>query len=365
MPLHLLGKKSWNVYRPENIARVKRDEAQAKAREEEDERRMQEVDAERRIKILRGERPPTPPPPPPAQSSNDASARPERKNTDYYGRYRKRRRLSGEDDTDRDIRMAREDAEQAVSKREELTRSSRPDSEAPLVDSKGHINLFPESKGKTSKNAEAEAEAKKMERSYEDQYTMRFSNAEGFKEHTGRQPWYSSGAQALAAPNAMPDKNVWGNEDPRRQDREQARMLAKDPLAAMKRGVRQLKATQEERKRLNEEKQKELEALKYEERHGSQHHRYHRQKRSRSRDIKTPTRVLNGVTDTTTEIEVGIEAGNVTEITHIDVADIPLTGLIATVIMMAIEAAEIRIGQYQEEIQRGGNHSPYSVVMRL
>jgi hypothetical protein len=35
----------------ENIARVRRDEAQAKAREEEDERIMQQVDAERRIKI--------------------------------------------------------------------------------------------------------------------------------------------------------------------------------------------------------------------------------------------------------------------------------------------------------------------------
>ncbi|KAJ5989187.1 hypothetical protein N7481_004397 [Penicillium waksmanii] len=211
MPLHLLGKKSWNVYNPDNIARVKRDEAQAQAREEEDERLMQEVDAERRIKILRGERPPTPPPPP--QSSADTFARSERKSSDDAGRYRKKRRLAGEDDTDRDIRFAREDAEQALSKRDELSRSSQREGgnqQVPLWDNSGHINLFPEGSKKAEKNSEAEAEKKKKERSYEDQYTMRFSNAEGFKEQAGRQPWYSSGAQVVTAPDAMPDKNVWG-----------------------------------------------------------------------------------------------------------------------------------------------------------
>ncbi|CCF31962.1 hypothetical protein CH063_00727, partial [Colletotrichum higginsianum] len=58
MPLHLLGKKSWNVYNADNIARVRRDEAAAKAKEEAEEQRMQEVDAERRLAILRGEAPP-------------------------------------------------------------------------------------------------------------------------------------------------------------------------------------------------------------------------------------------------------------------------------------------------------------------
>ena len=33
MVLHLLGKKSWNVYNSENVDRVRRDEAEAKARE--------------------------------------------------------------------------------------------------------------------------------------------------------------------------------------------------------------------------------------------------------------------------------------------------------------------------------------------
>ncbi|KAJ5918776.1 hypothetical protein N7454_009920 [Penicillium verhagenii] len=286
MPLHLLGKKSWNVYNPENVARVKRDEAQAKALEEEDERRMQEVDAERRIRILRGERVSTPPPSPPARLPSEAFTRRERTLTDDAGRSRKRRRVAGEDDTDRDIRFAREDAEQASVKREELTAAAlkKTRSEAPILDRDGHINLFPtegDSK-KPEKNKEAEAEAQKEKRSYEDQYTMRFSNAAGFKQSIGQKPWYSSSTQAVEAPD-LTSKNVWGNEDPMRKERAKARMDANDPLAIMKRGVRQLKATEQERKRWNEEKRRELEALKSEQ--GSRDRRGHqRRKRSRSVD---------------------------------------------------------------------------------
>ncbi|KAJ5749958.1 hypothetical protein N7533_006986 [Penicillium manginii] len=306
MPLHLLGKKSWNVYNPDNIARVKRDEVQAQAREEEDERLMQEVDAERRIKILRGERPPTPPPPP--QPSADTYARSEREPNDDAGRYRKRRRLAGEDDTDRDIRFAREDAEQVLSKKDELSLSSqreRRDQQVPLLDSNGHINLFPEGSRKAEKNAEAEAEKKKKERSYEDQYTMRFSNAEGFKEQAGRQPWYSSGAQVVTAPDPMSNKNVWGNEDPMRREREKSRMDVNDPLAVMKRGVRQLKATQQERKLLNEQKRREIESLKTAE---SSSTTRNRRRRSRSMDSLDDFRLVESASKVDTETEAETEA---------------------------------------------------------
>ncbi|OQE05932.1 hypothetical protein PENVUL_c021G04255 [Penicillium vulpinum] len=266
MPLHLLGKKSWNVYNVENIERVRRDEAQAKAREEEDERIMQEVDAERRIKILRGERPPTPPPAPPLLPS-EPGVRQDRKSASDAGGFRKRRRVAGEDDTDRDIRYAREDAAQAVAKREELMLASRKTdtAEVPILDKAGHINLFPVATAKTQKNPEAEAEAARKKRSYEDQYTMRFSNAAGFKETISRKPWYSSAEQNATAPGSMPEKDVWGNDDPRRKERTQARLSVDDPLAAIKRGVRQLKTTEQERKRWNDEKRRELEALKAEE----------------------------------------------------------------------------------------------------
>lgn len=235
---------------------------------------MQEVDAERRIKILRGERPPTPPPAP-SHLSSEPGPRPDRKSAGDAGGFRKRRRVTGEDDTDRDIRYAREDAAQAVAKREELMLASRKadTSQAPILDKAGHINLFPAASAKTEKNSEAEAENARKKRSYEDQYTMRFSNAAGFKETIGWKPWYSSSEQNATAPGAMPEKDVWGNEDPRRKERTQARMSANDPLAAIKRGVRQLKTTEQERKRWNDEKRREIETLKAEELRRSNHRR--------------------------------------------------------------------------------------------
>ncbi|RLL98223.1 hypothetical protein CFD26_100875 [Aspergillus turcosus] len=284
MPLHLLGKKSWNVYNPENIARVRRDEAQAKAREEEEERRMQEIDAERRIQILRGERPSTPPPPPSAPSDT----RRDRPHGEDAGRYRKRRRLAGENDTDRDIRLAREDAQLMLAKREELAVSKT--SDAPLLDSTGHINLFPSEAAQrpAEKNREAEKEAADKNRSYEDQYTMRFSNAAGYRQSAGQRPWYSSSSHDALAPGAMPEKDVWGNEDPMRQERERARLDANDPLAAIKRGVRQLKSVELERKKWNQERKRELDALKAAEKQRSRHRR--RRSTSRSKASETGNR---------------------------------------------------------------------------
>ena len=233
---------------------------------------MQAIDAENRIKLLRGGRP-SATPFSTASFSDAASTLLDKKPTEEGGRYRKRRRLPGEDDTERDIRLAREDAIRADSKRQELLLTSRQDDKNAftLLDSAGHINLFPEdsSSKKAEKNREAEAEAQEKRQRHDDQYTMRFSNAAGFKEQVNRQPWYSSTNRTVSAPDAVADKDVWGNEDTMRKEREKARMNANDPLAVMKRGVRQLKATERERKRWNEEKQKELEALKTEERRRS------------------------------------------------------------------------------------------------
>lgn len=259
---------------------MRRDEAQAKALEEEEERRMQEVDAERRIQVLRGERPSTPPPAPSSPKSGPDKTNHREEDRDARISNRKRRRLAGEDDTDRDIRIARLDAEVSDGKTVARPRTS----DAPLEDKTGHINLFPaETKrnGKAEKNAEAEAESEATKRKYEDQYTMRFSNAAGFRQSIGQKPWYSSSEREHGTDEAIPGKNVWGNEDPMRKQREMSRMDANDPLAAMRKGVRQLKSVEQERKKWNDERARELEALKTADKEKERSSR-HRRKRSLS-----------------------------------------------------------------------------------
>ncbi|KAF2478190.1 uncharacterized protein BDR25DRAFT_250828 [Lindgomyces ingoldianus] len=270
MPLHLLGKKSWNVYNPANIAKVKADEAAAAARDAADEQRMQELDAERRAAILRGQ---TPPPLPEEDTKRDEKSgrRSGRGDGDHD---RKRRRLAGEDDTDRDIRLAstvtapKQDWDAAV------LRLRKPASDAPLTDHAGNINLFPidlKEARKREKNAEAEKEKKKKEQSFEDQYTMRFSNAAG--KGGLERPWYAAGPgpkptddpgsseKALEYPG-FESKDVWGREDPRRKEREQARISTTDPLAFMNMAQVQLKKSRQDKKKWADEREKELRELR-------------------------------------------------------------------------------------------------------
>lgn len=262
MPLHLLGKKSWNVYNADNIAKVKRDEASAAAREEAEERRMQEVDAERRIQLLRGL--PVEAPSAPVEEERGGSRREDRPD-----RERKRRRIAGEDDTDRDIRFAQENNALVPAKAEMQMKSTK-SSDAPITDGKGHINLFPvdETRRNAPKNAEVEAEKAKKQKEFEDQYTMRFSNAAGFKQAIGQKPWYhkidSTGNEGNAV--EAPPKDVWGNEDPRRKEREKMRTAADDPLAAIQKGVTGVREVERERKKWKEEKDREIRELEEAER---------------------------------------------------------------------------------------------------
>ncbi|KAI5308945.1 hypothetical protein KEM55_004456 [Ascosphaera atra] len=65
---------------------------------------------------------------------------------------------------------------------------------------------------------------------------------------------------------SLPSKDVWGNEDPRRQERQHMRTISDDPLAAIKRGVRQLRDVEKVRKQAEEERRQSLEALRDEDR---------------------------------------------------------------------------------------------------
>ncbi|KAH7081904.1 hypothetical protein BKA63DRAFT_504899 [Paraphoma chrysanthemicola] len=300
MPLHLLGKKSWNVYNAANIARVKADEEAAAAREAADEQRMQELDAERRAAILRGR---TPPPLPDEDDKKDGGRKRDR---DDRGHDRKRRKLAGEDDTDMDIRLAASITapnDDTVSDTKVLKlRDTKID--APLTDHAGNIDLFPidhKEAIKREKNADVEKEKRTKERALEDQYTMRFSNAAG--RGGLEQPWYTSQKKARdeaaeeAASTALielENKNVWGNEDPRRKEREQARITSNDPFAFMQQAQTQLKKSKEDKKKWAAERDRELRELRAtqerEDRRKRHHKRRHRddedERDARHRDDK-------------------------------------------------------------------------------
>ncbi|CCC05251.1 unnamed protein product [Sordaria macrospora k-hell] len=243
MPLHLLGKKSWNVYNTDNVARVRRDEAEARAREEAEEQRMQQVDAERRLAILRGEVPPSlEEPVSSADPSNDPGRRRHRER-DLLAGGRKRKR-AGEDDTDFEMRVARERAMVGANAASELSgpvvNSASSTTAASLVDSKGHITLFAEEELKLAEKGEdLETEAAKRKREEAEQHQVRFTSAagrdsEGLLAKNG--PWYATPDGDVAA--LVPSKNVFGKEDPGRKAREVERLSASDPLAMMKRGAK-------------------------------------------------------------------------------------------------------------------------------
>jgi len=235
---------------------------------------MQEVDAERRIQILRGSRPEDIPAEP--QAIDDTRTH------DEPRRDRKRRRIAGEDDTDRDLRLAREHQETASRSTQALSKPGKT-SEAPLTDHQGHINLFPTegSRHHAPKNAEAEAEAAKKKKEYEDQYTMRFSNAAGFKQSIGQKPWYSNVSAADDGGNAEENvsRDVWGNEDPRRKEREKMRLVSDDPMAVIQKGVSELRQVERERRRWREERDRELRDMIEAEK------RQERKKRRRTNDV--------------------------------------------------------------------------------
>lgn len=118
------------------------------------------------------------------------------------------------------------------------------------------------------KNPEAEAEAARKKREFEDQYTMRFSNAAGFKQDIGASPWYSSlkatstESDKVDVSEGVVGKDVWGNEAPRMKERERMRMDASDPLTAIRQGVQTLRKVERERKVWMEEREREERELK-------------------------------------------------------------------------------------------------------
>lgn len=297
MPLHLLGKKSWNVYNTGNVERVRRDEADARAREEAAEQLMQEQDAERRMALLRGEEPPALPALAHESEINEHAHGPRRRDDEAAApRDRKRRRLKGEDDTEREMRYAREDVEAGSRARESLRTKAKGGSDAPLQDRAGHIQLFSapdEQQPRKSETSKDEKASKRKRDEEEQQHGMRFSDAAGYRTGTNK-PWYAASDRPARQDNhkptselvlaEAPGKDVWGNEDPRRIERERTRLVSSDPFAMMQQAQKQLKRSEGDREKWQAEQDREMQQLKREEekkqRHESKHKPRRRSRRS-------------------------------------------------------------------------------------
>ena len=295
MPLHLLGKKSWNVYNADNVDRVRRDEADARAREEAAEQLMQEQDAERRIALMRGEQPPALPAV--TDESNDNEHAHDPRQSD--GRERKRRKLKGEDDTEREMRYAREDAEAGSRMRESFKQVKTKDAaldDAPLQDRRGQIQLVPapEDGGGCERQPSKPEKTSQRKSDEEQSQGMRFSDAAGYRNGMDK-PWYTASSNnrdrhdthkpstemALAE---VQGKDVWGNEDPRRVDRERQRVTSSDPFAMMQQAQKQLKRSEGDREKWQAERDREMQQLKKDGDRKRRHERKHESRRSRRRE---------------------------------------------------------------------------------
>ena len=143
----------------------------------------------------------------------------------------------------------------------------------PITDRKGHIQLFAPEKGRRDgKNEEAEAESKRKERELEDQYTMRFSNAAGFKKGFKDAPWHTKDSSAgdparYSGTEIVTERvaeEVMDEKYEGRKKRDAVRMSAADPMSIMKTAQVKIKQVEMEREDFKREREKELEILKRE-----------------------------------------------------------------------------------------------------
>ncbi|CUS08278.1 unnamed protein product [Tuber aestivum] len=197
MPLHLLHHKSYHVYSAENIARVRRDEAEAASRGAAEDARMQATDVEARMKLLR-ER---------ATRGNSA--------------------VEGEPEHGTEEPTAR-----SVGARDHRP---RPPLEGGILGVDGHINLFPTPAVPRSGNPERDRERKEEKE--------RGEGAMG-RVVGERLPWYSS---IDLVSGQQREKEQDGRKTEWEGKREGRRKEAGDPLGVIRRGVRGVKEAHRDR----------------------------------------------------------------------------------------------------------------------
>jgi len=250
------------VYNADNIARVRRDEARAEAEEKAKEQRKREEEADGRLAILRGEQPSPP---------LDVKSLANDKDDDDNRLRRRKRKRRGEDDTDFEMRLARErwedryedrdddrDGDRDCGERVRLTKRTKTtsaagfSSSAPLVDPDGYIDLFGQ-----SRRLRDESRSERQRRADEPVHNMKFSDAAGKDDRAKAQPWYVDGAGA----DKFNKTNVWGTNDPGRRDRAIQQISSDDPLLVMRSGASKVRALDRARKRTEEGRAQELDDL--------------------------------------------------------------------------------------------------------
>lgn len=223
------------MYNSDNIARVRRDEEEARAQEVQREREQRANDSDQRLAQLRGVRT--------DESRSETTALNRSFDQDNEHRNSKRRKLAGEDDTDRDIRLARQ-----LAPREQ-------DVGGLALDSSGHVDLILQKKRRPSDRKDVQNSGRPRDEASAE--GIRLADAAG-KDDESSQPWYSSTQRDGTFAYKQSSQDVWGNEDPRRKDREKRRLDANDPLSIMKKGVKQLRQAEAQRKEWREQRERDL-----------------------------------------------------------------------------------------------------------
>lgn len=216
------------MYKPENIERVRRDEAEAQTREAEQERLGQDAESDRRLAILRGHG---------DRGSKRAS----------HGA------VEEEAITSHQKRLKSDTKPQTPNPTSNKPFSQLSHDTYSLIDQDGHINLVP---GCQKTNKDVTLSNRKVDQQPDPQ-GMRLVDAAGYG-NTAKRPWYNLISADGQYEPSRTNTNVWGNEDPRRQEREKKRMDSSDPLAAMKRGVKQLRKAETDREEWKAERESDL-----------------------------------------------------------------------------------------------------------